>query len=275
MSSSFKVLIISVIALTLAGFYYLSLPAETDFDAENNVNISSEMTVIEDKVIDKPKNINVPDFNKYKNVTEKKKAFFAYLLPEIKYQNQLISAERERVLKMQALVTNEKKLNTEQIEFLNSLRAKYKVAEELSIGFALKELTTKVDVIPAELVLVQAANESGWGTSRFAKNGYNFFGLWCFKKGCGFVPKQRNKGTIHEVAKFRDLSHAVMTYARNLNRHYAYADLRDIRQKLRNKNKPVTAQELVHGLMSYSERGEDYIDELLSMMRVNKKHMGI
>ena len=121
--------------------------------------------------------------------------------------------------------------------------------------------------------MVQAANESGWGASRFAQQGYNFFGLWCFKKGCGFVPKQRNDNAVHEVAKFRDLSHAVMTYTRNLNRHYAYKDLRMIRQNLRQADKPVSAKALAAGLSSYSERGQAYIDELLSMLRVNRKHM--
>ena len=103
----------------------------------------------------------------------------------------------------------------------------------------LETLIRRVDTIPEALVLVQAANESGWGASRFAQKGYNFFGLWCFKKGCGFVPKQRDDDAVHEVAKFRDLSHAVMTYIRNLNRHYAYKDLRVIRQNLRQEDKPV------------------------------------
>jgi Bax protein len=64
-----------------------------------------------------------------------------------------------------------------------------------------------------------------------------------------------------------------MTYIRNLNRLYAYQELRQIRLELRNNNKPVTAKALSKGLMSYSERGQDYIDELLSMLRINEKFM--
>jgi Bax protein len=134
-------------------------------------------------------------------------------------------------------------------------------------------LIRRVDSIPEALILVQAANESGWGASRFAQQGYNFFGLWCFKKGCGFVPRQRDDDAKHEVAKFTDLSHAVMTYMRNLNRHYAYKDLRMIRENLRQDGKPVTARALASGLLSYSERGQEYINELKSMLRVNTKHM--
>ena len=155
------------------------------------------------------------------------------------------------------------------------LKQKYQlnIIKDLAIEDTLAEMIIRVDIIPEKLILVQAANESGWGTSRFALKGYNFFGLWCFKTGCGFVPKQRNEGAKHEVAKFRDLSHAVMTYIRNLNRLYAYQELRLIRSQLRKDNKPVTAKALSEGLISYSERGQDYIDELQSMLRVNEKHM--
>ena len=64
-----------------------------------------------------------------------------------------------------------------------------------------------------------------------------------------------------------------MTYIRNLNRLYAYQGLRQIRLQLRENNKPITAVALSKGLMSYSERGQDYIDELLIMLRVNEKIM--
>jgi len=217
----------------------------------------------------------VPKFSAYSDLTEKKRAFFAYLQPEIHRQNAIVLKEREMVFALQEVYIKQQELNKHQQTVFDKLVKKYNFegdnAQTVEQTFA--SLITKVDAIPEALVLVQAANESGWGASRFAQKGYNFFGLWCFKKGCGFVPKQRNDDAIHEVAKFTDLSHAVMTYIRNLNRHYAYKELRVIRQNLRQADKPVTASALAAGLSSYSERGQEYIDELLSMLRVNKKHM--
>lgn len=217
----------------------------------------------------------VPNFSGYTDVTEKKRAFFAYLQPEIQRQNEIVLKEREMVFELQEVFLKQQQFNQHQQEVFDKLVTKYKFTgdKELALEQTLETLIRRVDIIPEALVLVQAANESGWGASRFAQQGYNFFGLWCFKKGCGFVPKQRNDGAVHEVAKFRDLSHAVMTYVRNLNRHYAYKDLRLIRQELRQQQKPVTARALAAGLSSYSERGQEYIDELLSMLRVNRKHM--
>jgi Bax protein len=217
----------------------------------------------------------VPEFSGYADVTQKKHAFFAYLQPEIQRQNKIVLKEREMVFALQELFLQQQEFNKHQLEVFNNLAKKYRVSsdETLSVEQTLETLIRRVDTIPEALILVQAANESGWGASRFAQQGYNFFGLWCFKKGCGFVPRQRNDGAEHEVAKFTDLSHAVMTYMRNINRHYAYKELRVIRQELRQGDKPVTAIALAVGLSSYSERGQEYIDELLSMLRVNRKHM--
>jgi Bax protein len=217
----------------------------------------------------------VPEFSGYTDVIQKKQAFFAYLQPEIQRQNEIVLKERVMVFALQELFLQQQAFNKHQQQVFNNLSKKYRFSsdEALSVEQTLETLIRRVDTLPEALILVQAANESGWGASRFAKQGYNFFGLWCFKKGCGFVPKQRNDGAEHEVAKFRDLSHAVMTYIRNINRHYAYKDLRVIRQELRQAKKPVTARALAVGLSSYSERGQEYIDELLSMLRENIKHM--
>jgi Bax protein len=217
----------------------------------------------------------VPDFAEIEDITEKKKQFFSYLLPEIRRQNTIVLREREIVLSLSNQFAQSPTLSVRHRQVLDKLAIKYQLEDEESTPALLKELVKRVDIIPPALILVQAANESAWGTSRFAQNGYNFFGLWCFRKGCGFVPTLRGDDEAHEVAKFRNMSHAVMTYIRNLNRHYAYAELRDVRAKLRARNRPITAEALAQGLHSYSIRGQEYIDEILSMIRVNRKYMNL
>ncbi|MCC2615716.1 glucosaminidase domain-containing protein [Aestuariibacter halophilus] len=217
----------------------------------------------------------IPDFAAISDVQTKKQAFFSYLLPEIHRQNEQVLAERHFVMGMQDKLARGETLSPAQQQRVDTLAKKYKIKEDNSLSETLTVLLRRADIIPPELVLAQAANESAWGTSRFARRGYNFFGLWCFKRGCGFVPKQRNDGAAHEVAKFRDLSHATMTYIRNLNRHYAYKELRDIRASLRQNQQDITAEALVQGLSRYSERGQAYIDELLQMIRYNRKYMQV
>ncbi|BDX06532.1 glucosaminidase domain-containing protein [Planctobacterium marinum] len=219
----------------------------------------------------------IPDFSSFQQVTEKKRAFFSYLLPEIEKQNEIILSQRTFILALQSLwLAKDQKpdaLNPAQHERLAELAQEYNVKfPGLSATF-FNKLLTKVDIIPKELVLVQAANESAWGTSRFARQGYNFFGMWCYRKGCGFVPRQRDDDMNHEVAKYRSLSQGVAKYLNTLNRHFAYQDLRYIRAVLRKTQQPITAEMLAEGLLHYSERGQAYVEELQAMIRVNRKHM--
>jgi len=164
-------------------------------------------------------------------------------------------------------------LSEEDMARLEWLEEEYRVKPTQPLKTKLLALLQKIDVLPVELVLVQAANESAWGTSRFARKGYNFFGLWCFSKGCGFVPNRRNDGASHEVAKFDSLSRATYTYMRNLNRHDAYADLREIRSRLRANQIPITGVALAEGLMNYSERGAAYVEELQTMIQFNEEFL--
>lgn len=119
-----------------------------------------------------------PDFGKITDVKARKKAFFEYLLPEVKRQNSDIIELRNRI-KSELLSDNK----------MTALKKYYKFKDDASI----EDLLSSVDIVPTSLVLAQAAYESSWGRSRFAKHYHNYFGLWCFKKGCGVVPLRRDK----------------------------------------------------------------------------------
>lgn len=215
----------------------------------------------------------VPDFASYDNVNERKRAFFSYLRPEVEKQNEYLLSLRHYIQTLQRKQTAGEGLSEDDEKRLAWLRKEYKVNDEVSTDTAISRLLARVDILPVELVLVQAANESAWGTSRFAQEGYNFFGLWCFREGCGFVPQRRSSGADHEVAKFDNLSRATYTYMRNINRHKAYSDLRTIRNRMRVNQLPVTGQALAEGLINYSQRGAAYVEELQAMIQFNKRFM--
>ncbi|MBE1301697.1 MAG: mannosyl-glycoprotein endo-beta-N-acetylglucosamidase [Alteromonadaceae bacterium] len=221
---------------------------------------------------------NIPDFSQHVSVVDKKKAFFNYIKPEVEKQNQKILEQRSFVLAFQERFRSQPSAPNTTIDTIELGRFKV-IAKEYDVEVselneaAFDTLLQRVDVIPIELVLVQAANESAWGTSRFARLGFNFFGMWCYKKGCGFVPLRRSADMKHEVAKYTSLEEGVAKYLNTLNRHYAYADLRYIRSVLRETQQPITGEALAEGLLHYSERGQAYVEELQSMIRVNRKFM--
>jgi Bax protein len=131
----------------------------------------------------------------------------------------------------------------------------------------IQELLARVDIVPVQLAVVQAAKESSWGRSRYAVEINNLFGQWCFKKGCGLVPNDRNDGARHEVRRFNTVSDAIRSYMHNLNSHRNYSDMRKLRQDLRVKGQNIEGGDLVDGLLLYSERRQQYVDEIRSMIK--------
>jgi len=208
-----------------------------------------------------------PDFTEFVQAIERKDAFFAFFLPIIQQRNQEILDLRQELELMQ------QRMNT------MSLREQWKV-EEIAADYGLENfearttdgwdlLLKRVDIVPPSLALAQAANESAWGTSRFALEGNNYYGHWCFVPGCGLVPSARPAGAQHEVAAFESPRHSVERYMHNINNHEAYTGLRMKRAELRKNAEPIDGSALVDGLERYSERGQDYIDELRNMIRID------
>ena len=212
----------------------------------------------------------IPDFAAIKNSTAKKKAFFDFLRPIIRAENAKVARIRVRMLNISEMVDNGDDVSPEDQQWLLTLAKKYHVdMATLDDEEAWLLLKRRVDTVPFRLALAQAANESSWGTSRFAREGRNFFGEWCFTEGCGLVPARRQEGMTHEVAVFSSVNESVASYIYHLNRVDIYTPLRVKRYKLhKNGNKP-TAHELAAGLTGYSERGEAYVDSIRKMIRVN------
>jgi Bax protein len=131
------------------------------------------------------------------------------------------------------------------------------------------QLLTKVDVIPPSLALSQAALESGWGTSRFARVGNNLFGTWCFEPGCGIVPKRRSARATHEVKVYDSPKKSFLDYIWNLNSKSAYREMRRIRRAARLDGRPVLGVELALGLVRYSQEGHAYIGKVAQVIRSN------
>ena len=210
-------------------------------------------------------NNKLPDFSKYRDTTERKAAFFSFLYPRIALANSRILIERDY---LEALSRKEE-LSKSERTWLSSQAERLRVEEEAGSPAMFEQLRKRLDVISPSLVLAQAANESAWGQSRFATRGNNLFGQWCFSKGCGLVPQARVEGATHEVAKFSSPYRSIRAYIQNLNSHPAYQELRDVRQAIRKDDRMASGSALAAGLISYSERGEDYVKEIRSMIRHN------
>ncbi|MBL4621672.1 MAG: glucosaminidase domain-containing protein [Immundisolibacteraceae bacterium] len=203
-------------------------------------------------------------------VSVKKERFFSRLIPLVQQQNEATRQLQQRILVIRQLLILEQTLTATDQQLINHLIRRYRLTKTASVDIALIDLLlTRVDLLPPSLALAQAANESAWGQSRFALQANNLYGQWCFKVGCGLVPKSRPEGMNHEVASYPSWQQSVAAYFLNLNSHPAYQPLRDIRAGLRQQNLPLNGEQLAVGLEKYSARGSVYVESLQKIIRVN------
>ena len=214
-------------------------------------------------------------------VAYKKEIFYRFMLPLVMHANTLVLDRRARLTSMSATLKKGGRLQTADLEGLREaavlLRIKKSEAAEALSGDSPGELMQvidealhRLDVIPAGLVLGQAAYESGYGTSRFAAEGNALFGQWTYG-GKGLVPEQQRSNLgDHRIAAYDWPFDSVRGYYLNLSSHPAYEDFRRLRAELKAAGKPVTSMALADGLIRYSERGQAYVDTLKGIIRVNK-----
>lgn len=218
--------------------------------------------------------VTMPDFRAYSAGPERKTEFFEFLRPIVAEENRRVLVSRARLEAMAG------KPGWRDFRWLEMTAERYGVAmhdddgEQRPVAELIDELLLRVDAVPSSLALAQAAKESGWGTSRFAREGNNLFGEWCFTDGCGIVPRQRAEGSDHEVEAFASPTESVASYLRNINTHDSYKSFREARKAQREDGGALSGVELANELSEYSERREAYVQELKGLIIGNDLESG-
>lgn len=233
----------------------------------------SAFNVVEEAFEETPpyEEVALPDFAGINDVQARKRAFFAFLEPFVEQANRQILEERAEVLKLQQRFERRRRLGGSRLESFNELRERYKLEPvEAASAESFEELLLRADTIPASLALAQAAIESGWGTSRFARQGNNLFGMWCYDPGCGIVPQRRPAGRSYEVAAYDSPRESFMAYLRNLNTNPSYASLWEIRSTHRENGFEPSGRDLAAGLTRYSQERWRYVEKVRGLISQNR-----
>ena len=251
--------LVSIVAVLLTALFVAASLLRQDRDAEN----SPEIVNIQPIAV-------FPDFASFTEVSVKKQMFFDFLELYIDEHNALVGQTREQLLGLSEISAKGTPLSDDEKGLLITIAERYFLDyEEMREPELLFELLKRVDTIPVPLALAQAATESAWGTSRFALEGNNIFGQWCYDEGCGIVPSRRRPDASHEVRAFDSIDAAVRAYFMNLNTHDRYRNFRDMRFQMRNQRGDLDALVLAYGLVGYSERGDKYVDEIQTIIQQN------
>ena len=146
-------------------------------------------------------------------------------------------------------------LTDDEIDFVQNLSRDYRTASA-------ETLLERVDAVPTSIILAQGAIESSWGSSRFTREGNSIFGMWTWKKK-GIVPLRRDEGKTHKVRIYDSVLDSVRAYHLTLNRLDTYEEFRRYRKFT---DDPLIMAE---GLIPYSERGEEYVEEIKKVILTN------
>lgn len=195
---------------------------------------------------------NIPSFESL-TVDESKEKFIAAVLPAILVSKYRMNQNRDSVI---LLLQKEKWTKKDSLFYQKQLdRFSTDTSEKL-----LKRMLTH----PNSIVLAQAAVESGWGSSRFFQEACNLFGIWSYRANEPRIEASYSRGDEKIfLRKYNDVSESITDYFETVGRSRAYRRFRTARANSDN------VQELLPHLKYYSERREEYVEQLRTIIRQN------
>ncbi|MCW5745434.1 MAG: glucosaminidase domain-containing protein [Alphaproteobacteria bacterium] len=201
--------------------------------------------------------VNVRDGN------ERKELFIKALLPIVLETNERILAERQHLLRLRDRSGAGRGLSVIERMWLAEVADRYGLDPT-----DLDELLRRVDVVPPSMAIAQAGVESGWGTSYAARVGNSLFGqIQVVGRHSVSVPWQPGRAMPQP---FSSVAESVEAYFMNLNTHFAYADFRTERARVRAEGRDPDGYHLIGQLLRYSELGQSYVNFVRNVIRENR-----
>ena len=205
------------------------------------------------------------DFAALSKPSERKALFIMMTLPLVLNVNEKILLDRAKLKRLELKKSTGQPFTIIDRNLLKKLSDRYG-----AVGLNIRGLLKRADIIPPSLALAQSAEESGWGTSRFAHEGNALFGQRTWQSAKGLVPKKREEGKNFKIRTFVDLLEGVRAYALNLNTNPFYKNFRAMRAKMRQSDQgKIDSVNLAQTLLRYSERGSDYVATIRNIIRDN------
>lgn len=202
------------------------------------------------------------DLRAVKSTHHRKALFVKSVLPAILYINARITAQRKFVESARTRAESGRPLSDAQQSRLAQLAECYGTGAR-----DFDALLRRVDTVPPALGLAQAAIESRWGTSHFARSGNAILGQHTHSKD-GIVPSGARDADFR-VRSFGHMPESVAAFMHNLNTHPAYRGFREMRARLRREGHPLDSIALAGKLLRYSTRRADYVKQVRGIIRSN------
>lgn len=246
-----------------------SKPSIISFEDNNLIKEKKNFSEAKNNKKNINESFNIASIDWKKNYSKKKIEFIKTLLPIIAFENQKIVIERNKLLEIKKFIESNNTLNTIDILYLENIAKKYSVDVNKKHKIDLiNDLLNHVNIIPNSIVLAQAVNESGWGSSRFAKEYNALFGQYTYDVNKGVIPYEREEGKKHLIKNFISIDKSVESYFININSHYAYEDFRNIRSNI-NFNKLNESVKLLTKALDVYAEDKSYVKIINAIIESN------
>ena len=195
---------------------------------------------------------NIPSFESL-TVDESKEKFIAAVLPAILIAKYRLDQDRDELINL----FQKESWSMEDSSFFKIQVARFNTDDST-------QLLSRMRTHPNSIVLVQAAVESGWGSSRFFQEANNLFGIWSYDPNEPRIAANysREDQQVY-LRKYADVSESITDYFETVGRSRPYRRFR----KARESSDDVDV--LLPYLKYYSERRDAYVDQLRTIIRQN------
>lgn len=215
-----------------------------------------------------PLSVRLPNTLASLDSEERKKLFIDLLLPTVLVALDEVKQERQQLLTVvdelgdhspkllfsESDLSWQRQIGADKTKFILGLTQKYRTEE---IG----KLLAKVNVLPPSLIIAQSAIESGWGSSRFATEVNNLFGMYSSMNSSAATAVEGSSQP--KIIAYESILDSVRSYILNINRLSAYQELRQIRKQT------LDPMLIADGLTRYSERKEYYVADVKHIIAYN------
>tara|TARA_R100001480_G_scaffold9816_3_gene18222 strand:- start:293 stop:871 length:579 start_codon:yes stop_codon:yes gene_type:complete len=90
----------------------------------------------------------------------------------------------------------------------------------------------KFQIVPREIIIAQAVIESDYGTSRFAKEANNLFGIRTYDLSVPHVKPLNQPESKFGLKKYKDKCDSVVDYYKVINNGHAFERFREVRYQM-------------------------------------------
>ena len=200
------------------------------------------------------------DFNKEKFDGVRPALFFEMLYPLILKANEEVEKHRGEIKILEKEFYDTGRLTEASRNKLNEWLVFYDVPESEDLSALFHRLLLRADTIAPTLLLSMAAQDSGFGTSRYARE-YNALFNQQDWNGNGAVPDEKQKeGPQYRIKTFPSLYDAVVSQIHYLNTYRTFENFRTARAKYRQTKQEIRGLALTYLLVNFPFKPIKYPD---------------